>query len=167
IEPPAPPMFSTMNDCPSARPSSPPMVRPVRSRPPPGWAGTMIFTGFEGYACAAASAGSTADARRSEAAKRTIMTVLGDERKSLLGLRARFTDHFRPFGRFRLDISSERLRRAADRFCALTREPLDHIRRARHGDNVAIELHDQRLRRAGRHHYAMPGRRFESRQGRL
>src|SRR3954447_11893779 len=65
-----------MNDCPNARPSSAPTVRPVRSRPPPGWAGTMIFTGFEGYVCAAASAGSRADVTRSEAAKRTIMTVL-------------------------------------------------------------------------------------------
>src|SRR6185436_17263270 len=73
IEPPAPPTFSMMNDCPSARPSSPPIVRPVRSSPPPGWAGTMIFTGFDGYPCAAASAGNSADATRAKAARRAIM----------------------------------------------------------------------------------------------
>src|ERR1044071_7128678 len=87
IEPPAPPTFSMMNDCPSARPSSAPMVRRVRSRPPPGWAGTMIFTGFDGYPCAGASAGSSADATRAKAARRAIMmsrrlqAVLPDNRR--------------------------------------------------------------------------------------
>jgi hypothetical protein len=41
-------MFSITNDWSKARLSWSPIVRPIRSSPPPGCAGTMIFTGLAG-----------------------------------------------------------------------------------------------------------------------
>ena len=48
MEPPPPPEFSTTNDWSSARDSWSATVRPMRSSPPPGCAGTRIFTAFAG-----------------------------------------------------------------------------------------------------------------------
>src|SRR5688572_18788897 len=53
-------MFSTTNDCPIERPSWSANVRPIRSSPPPGWAGTTIRTGFAGYPWATALSQRTA-----------------------------------------------------------------------------------------------------------
>ena len=48
MTPPPPEMFSTMNDWPIDLVSRSATVRAVRSTPPPGCTGAMIFTGLEG-----------------------------------------------------------------------------------------------------------------------
>jgi len=48
MEPPAPATFSTTNDCPSERPEFRGDGAADQIQPPPGWAGTMIFTGLAG-----------------------------------------------------------------------------------------------------------------------
>src|SRR6185503_3315194 len=84
--PPPPATFSTMKVCSSARPSWSATVRPIRSRPPPGCAGTMIFTVLAGYACACRQDGTSAVASARLAAKSSeihlaIEGLLGESEK--------------------------------------------------------------------------------------
>src|ERR1700741_1095387 len=99
-------MFSMTNDWSSARPSWSPIVRPIRSRPPPGWAGTMILTGFAGYACARARAGNSA---RTGALSQVLLeegnrAIPGELRRRLVETRRRFFVEAMLRARVRLDL---------------------------------------------------------------
>jgi hypothetical protein len=72
--PPAPGLFSTMNDWPIDLEKLSARTRAMMSVAEPGVNATMILTGFEGYDCAAASPANAASAR--QASDRT--SVIGD-----------------------------------------------------------------------------------------
>src|SRR5688572_21866721 len=71
--PPAPVLFSTTTGCPHASLSFCPSRRATTSVVPPAANGTTIFTGFDGNACAAASAGAKA---RTAAARMRVQRVM-------------------------------------------------------------------------------------------
>ena len=82
-----------------------------------------------------------------------------------ISTRAGFLDDFRPFDRFGANVGGELLGRVADGLGALGGQALFNIRHMQNPYDLGMKLGDDRLRRAGGNHDAVPRNRLESRQG--